>query len=289
MGWSFGGYAWLATVMLMLTACVGVADRQAADVVAVPASYELVEGAFAQVESRESLLHVIAQLEAYAARHAGHYASRARLANAYTLLGAGYSASGAAKARAYNNAMAAAEEAFETNGSYQLARLNGQSFAQRLDYLGDEQMEALEFWKTAMFYSFREASGPVAKLWRYPRLNQAVAIMQRQEVLDRQAMWGNNLMSWGIFYLAQPEWYGGDRNKSREYLAEAVAVTQRNIVPRWGRGKYFAVAMGDMKMFRDDLSWVAAQPLEALVGYRPWNRMLQNEARQLLAQSFPPG
>ncbi len=272
---------------VILSACASNPSNQGQRVVVVdsiPVTYSQALAAFDAADSHESLLLAIDALERYARAHPGDYASRARLANAYTLLGAGYTEGGSAKARAYDQAMDYALEAFNTDGTYQLARMNGKSFEEGLAFLDERQMEAMEFWKTAMFYSFREASGPIAKLWRYPRLKEAVAVMERQEALDRNAMWGNNLMSWGIYYLAQPEFYGGDREKARAYLAEAAAVSQRNIVPRWGRAKYFAVAMGDVDSYRSDLQWVAAQPLDELVGYRPWNLLLLREARTLLEQ-----
>ncbi len=269
----------------LFPACAGQPQGQRVVVVdSIPVTYPQALAAYDAADSRESLLLAIDALERYAKAHPRDYASRARLANAYTLLGAGYSEGVTAKAAAYDQAMTYALAAFNTDGRYQLARINGQGFAGSLALLDESQMEAMEFWKTAMFYSFREASGLLGQLWRFPRLKQAVAVMERQEAIDRNAMWGNNLMSWGIYYLAQPEWYGGDREKSRAYLAEAAAVSERNIVPRWGRAKYFAVAMDDVQMFRTDLQWVAAQPLAKLEGYRPWNVLLQREARALLTQ-----
>lgn len=97
-------------------------------------------------------------------------------------------------------------------------------------------------------------------------------------------MWGNNLFSRGIYFLAQPEFAGGDRDKSAAFLAQAIAVNQKNIIPRWGRAKYYAVAMQDRALFEADLRWVVKQPLNQLVGYPHWNRFLQREARQLLDQ-----
>lgn len=272
-----------AAVILLLTGCVAGQGQRVVAVDAISPSWDQVSRSYDAVDSRASLLEAIAVLERYADERQRDYASRARLANAYTLLGAGYSAGARDKADAYRQAMQWAEAAFMTDGTYRLARMNGKSFEEALQYLDLRHIEALEFWKTAVFYSFREASGILAKLVRYPNLKKAVAVMAREEALDRNAMDGNNLMSWGIYYLAQPEFYGGDREKARAYLAEAAAVSERNIVPRWGRGKYFAVAMNDRDMFVNDLQWVVAQPLEPLDGYRPWNVLIQREAAELLA------
>jgi tetratricopeptide (TPR) repeat protein len=274
----------LLMAMLGLAACAHCPPPPSTPADTPLVDYAQATAAYDSADSRESLLAAIHLLQRYAQAQPNDYASRARLANAYTLLGAGYSSSGADKAAAYRQAMAFAEQAFMTKVTYRQAREGGQSFEQALALLDQEQLEALEFWKTAMFYSFREADGIWAKLIRYPRLKQAVAVMQRIEAIDRNAYWGNNLMSWGIYYLAQPEFYGGDRDKARQYLAEAASVSQRNIVPRWGRAKYFAVAMNDPALFRADLEWVAAQPLDELVGFKAWNRVLLIEAKSLLAQ-----
>lgn len=277
-------YLSLIICILLLSGCAGNPGQRVVVVDSIPVTYPQALAAYEVANDRNAVLHAIDVLERFARANPRDYASRARLANAYTLLGAGYTECGSEKAAMYDKAMEYALAAFNTNETYKLARLNGMRFEEALEMLDARHMEALEFWKTAMFYSFREASGLIAKLRRYPRLKQAVAVMERQQTLDRNAMWGNNLMSWGIYFLAQPEFYGGDRDKARAYLAEAAAVSERNIVPRWGRAKYFAVAMGDVDGFRADLKWVASQPLDKLVGYRPWNVLLQREARELLAQ-----
>lgn len=241
--------------------------------------------AYRYADSYPSLKGAISLLELYAAQNPADYVSRARLANAYTLLGAGYSQTVAAKAEAYARAMYYGESAMMTVPAYKAARDSGASFEEALVHLGATQFEAMEFWKTALFYDFRECTSLLGKLSSYAGLRQAVAVMDHMEQINRQAMWGNNLFSQGIYYLAQPEFVGGDKQKAAEYLAEAAAVTARNIVPRWGRAKYYAVAMGDVDLYQQDLQWVQQQPLDTLLGYRPWNVFLQREAKALLTET----
>lgn len=279
-------------LMVVLSAGCGTAPvvTDAAASAATPVDLQEANAAYRYADSYQSLMGAIILLEAYAGQHPGDYASRARLANAYTLLGAGYSTAIADKQAAYAAAMRFGEAAMMTVPAFQAARARGEDFGTALQQLGEAQFEAMEFWKTALFYDFRECTGLLGKLASYARLRRAVAVMDRMAQIDREAMWGNNLFSQGIYFLAQPEIVGGSRSKSAAYLAEAAAVSALNIVPRWGRAKYFAVAMGDQALFRNDLTWVTAQPLDQLVGYRPWNLVLQREARTLLAtaqQYFP--
>ncbi len=282
--WPFVCLAGLLGVLL--SACVSNAVPPEPDSGPVEAvNFAEANAAFTYADSYPSLKGAISLLERYAQQHPGDYASRARLANAYTLLGAAYSSSVADKAAAYAAAMRYGEAAMMTDPDYKAAHDRGASFADALQALDEEHFEALEFWKTALFYDFRECTGLWDMLLSYGRLRQAVAVMERMEQIDRQAMWGNNLFSQGIYYLAQPEFVGGDKQLSAAYLAEAAAVSQRNIVPRWGRAKYYAVEMQDAGLFRADLSWVASQSLDKLEGYRPWNVALQREARLLLANS----
>ena len=242
--------------------------------------------AYEQADSRGDILIAIDLLKSVAAGNPGDYKSRARLANAYTLFGAGYARSSLEKESAYASAMYLAEQAMRTAPAFAKARDEGKELTAAVELLDASHIEALEFWKTALFYDFRECTELIDKISRYPRLKQAVAIMSRIEAIDRNAIWGSNIFSEGIYYLAQPEFLGGDRARSAELLAEAVAISDRSILPRWGRAKYYALAMRDYELFKDDLKWVVAQPLDNLVGFRPWNVLLKAEASSLLAN--PP-
>ncbi|MGB1581041.1 MAG: TRAP transporter TatT component family protein [Nevskiales bacterium] len=269
--------------MLGLTACGALPATQSLPQPGV--SLDKAMAAYERVESRADLLAAIDLLDTYAQQHPQDYASRARLANAYTLLGAGYAKTLREKADAYSRAMEVAEQAMMTSDAYAQARSGIGSFTDAIQSLDVDYIEAMEFWKTALFYSFREAQDPISKLLRYPRLRKAVAVMQHIDSLDRNAIGGSNLMSLGIYYLALPEFAGGDRQKSAEYLAQAAAVSERSILPRWGRAKYYAVAMQDKNLYQSDLKWVVSRPLNELIGYRPWNILLQREAAQMLQSS----
>jgi len=238
--------------------------------------------AYERATTRDATLYAMRLLKTYAQQNPGEYSSRARLANTYTLFGAGFSQSSREREQAYADAMAMAEEAMLTSPEYAAAREAGKRFTEALVHLDNRHLEALEFWKTALFYDFREATGLIAKITRYRRLKAAVAVMQRIKEIDRTAIAGSNLFSEGIYYLAQPKFAGGDIEKSRMLLNEAVDVGGGNLLPRWGRAKYYAVKMRDLELYKSDLQWVIAQPLGDLPGFRPWNHLLSRESEALL-------
>ena len=271
----------------VLTACAPSPVQSTLD--APPVDQARALAAYQQSETRQQLMVAIDLLQHHARQNPDNYQTLARLANAYTLFGAGYVRNASEKEWAYSRAMQVAEQAMMTSAHYAEVRRRNGGFAEAVKTLDSSYLEAMEFWKTALFYRFREAKGVVDKVVRYPRLKQAVAVMEHMESLDRNAIGGSNLMSQGIYYLALPEFAGGDRELSAQYLAEAAAVSNRSILPRWGRAKYYAVAMNDYDLYRRDLEWVAAQPIDELIGFRPWNVLLQREAAAMLSSAPATG
>ncbi len=246
---------------------------------------DLVSGlrAYAQSDNRDSLLHAIQLLEAYATTHPDDYESRARLANAYTLLGAGYTHKVLRKEAAYAAAIRYAEEAMLTvPGFAHVWRGRGIGFTLALQQLDHRHIEAMTFWKAAVLYDYEECTGSMGRVLRFAELRRAVAMMDRLAQIDRNVGDGNNLMAQGLYRFNMPEYLNGDLQLAEQLLAEAVEVNQRNIVPRWGRARYYALPAGDRELFRQDLRWVVDQPLDNLVGYRPWNIVIQRDARRML-------
>jgi tetratricopeptide (TPR) repeat protein len=242
--------------------------------------------AYSQADSRETVLAAIRQLERFAAAHPGDYTSRARLANAYTLYGAFYVQDVPAKEAAYTAALRYAEAAMLTvPGFAHVRQTRGVAFHFALQQLDHRHLEAMEFWKAALLYDYEECSGAMSKVLRYGQLMRAVAVMDRMDQIDRNANWGNNRLARGFYLYAMPAYMGGDVEQAQQLIGAAVQDNPRNIVPRWGRAKYVALAESDRELFKQDLQWVVAQPLDELVGYRPWNVAIQQDARRLLKQT----
>lgn len=272
-------------LLLMLAGCAG----KQSPVPGLPPKPVALTGAmeaYANVDSRKSLLRAIRMLERYALDNPDNYVSRARLANAYTLLGAGYTQDVPGKQAAYSAAVRYAEEAMLTVPGFAHLRENrGIGFELALRQLDHRHMEAMEFYKAAQFYDYDECSGVMGKLLHLNKVQRAVAVMDRMAQIDANAAWGNNRMSQGLYKLLRPDYLGGDQAQGLQLLDRAVADNPRNIVPRWGRAKYFAVQAGDRDLFKKDLRWVRRQALDELVGYRPWNVVIQREARSLLSRA----
>lgn len=239
---------------------------------------------YAQVDGRKSLLLVIRQLEAYAAAHPADYESRARLANAYTLLGVGYSRRIEAKEAAYTAAIRHAESALLTEpGFAHVWEARGIGFKLALQQLDHRHLEAMAYLKLALLMNYLECSGPLGKLADTVSMQRAIAIMDRIAQIDANAMSGNNRFTQGLYLFARPMVLGGDREAGRSIMKTVVHNNARNLFPRWARARYVAVETGQRRQFVRDLQWVREQPLDGLVGYRPWNLMMQRHAEAMLA------
>ena len=275
----------LSLVWLLLTGCAGQPPAEAPDS-SEPVTQVSALRAYAKADSRSSLLQAIRMLERYAASHPEDYESQARLANAYTLLGAGYTEDVSGKEAAYSAAIRYAEAAMMTEpGFAHVWGKRGVAFGIALQQLDHRHVEAMSFWKAALLYDYEECTGSMGKMLRYADLRRAVAVMDRLAQIDPNASWGNNLMTRGLYQLRKPDYVGGDVTAAKAMLDEAVKLNQRNLAPRWARAKFYAVLAGDRALFKRDLQWVAAQPLDDLLGYRPWNLLYQREARDLLKQT----
>lgn len=274
--------------LLLLAVLSGCAGQPVTQAPVANESIDLVSGlqAYAQSDSEESLLAAIRLLEGFAAAHPDDYASRARLANAYTLLGAVYRWEVAAKEAAYTAALRYAEAAMLTvPGFAHVRETRGVAFQFALQQLDHRHLEAMEFWKAALLYDYEENSGTMGKMMRYGQLNRAVSVMDRLDQIDENANWGSNRLSRALYLYAMPEYVGGDEARAERLIAAAIADNPNSIVLRWARAKYVSLPAGDRALFMQDLQWVVKQPLHDLVGYRPWNLAIQRNARYLLKNS----
>ncbi|MGB1579875.1 MAG: TRAP transporter TatT component family protein [Nevskiales bacterium] len=242
--------------------------------------------AYEQADSRDSLLRAIRMLERYAQDHPGDYASRARLANAYSLLGMGYTQDIGGKEAAYSAAVRYAEAAMLTvPGFAHVWKERGVTFALALQQLDHRHVEAMEYYKVAQFSDYEECKGAMGRVLGISQMQRAVAVMDRLAQIDENVSWGNNRMMQGLYKLRQPDYLGGDHVTAMYMLERAIQDNLQNVAPRWGRAKYFAVPAGKRQLFVSDLRWVVEQPLDQLVGYKPWNIVIQRDARALLSQT----
>lgn len=144
--------------------------------------------------------------------------------------------------------------------------------------------EPLFLWATAVFYTFRDVLGPIQRIQR--RADLSLARQAIQHIYDLDPQWGEGALpfSLGIYYLAVPTALGGDRILAANFMAEAVDRGPDNLLPRWGRAKYLAVALRDPQTFYQDLSWVVQQNWQETSGPELWRKYFHLDAQQLLRQ-----
>ena len=242
--------------------------------------------AYHRADSRDALLQAIRMLERYAQDNPDDYSSRARLANAYTLLGLGYTDDIGKKEAAYSAAVRYAEEAMLTEpGFAHVWKERGVSFSLALQQLDHRHIEALSYYRSAQFLDYQECKGAMGRLLDISQMQRAVAVMDRLAQIDPNISDGTNLAMQGLYKIRQPDYLGGDDVTAQYLLERAAQDNPRNIIPRWVRAKYFAIDAGKRDLFVRDLRWVAEQPLEQLVGHRPWNIVIQRDAKALLSQA----
>ena len=205
-----------------------------------------------------------------------------RTASLYLLLGAEYSGSRSEQKGWYREAADSAERALMQDKSFNTARIAGKTVPEAAEHIEEESFEALFLWATAVFYHFRDVASVPERILFSGRLKQAAQAIQL--IIQKDPLWdgGSLQFSLGIYYLSVPEAIGGDREKASKLMEEAVRISSKRILTRWGRAKYLAVSMGDKELFLEDLNWVIQQDLSTMEGPVVWNRYFQKDARRLL-------
>ncbi len=151
--------------------------------------------------------------------------------------------------------------------------------------LGPREMGAMNFWATGIFYIFRDCLGFFGRMANVNLMEKgAKGMLAHMDAVDLGWEEHASTFSWGIYYLVMPSSRGGDKARARACFERAVTLGVHRTLPRWGRGKYFYVAMGETAASRADLAAVAARDLDALDGNRSWNRYFKVEAAALLAK-----
>lgn len=207
----------------------------------------------------------------------------ALLANQYILFGAAYAVDSSEREQAYRTAMQLAARALYQNPEFRRQIDAGKDLWEAAETLQPEDLDAMGFWVTALFYWYKDCQGGLGQLINFRWIRRARLVMERMTQLDPE--WGHGLLhfTWGIYYLAIPEAVGGDRSLSEDYFRRASASGPTWLQHRWGRGRYFHVKMGNKALCRQDLEWVLAQDVHQAGGPYAWRAYIQRDARELLA------
>jgi tetratricopeptide (TPR) repeat protein len=204
------------------------------------------------------------------------------LATYHLLLGDGYSTGKANKIRNFKAALGYSERAMYTNPAFKKLVDQGTPVWQAVNSLSIQEMEAMLFWTTAVFYYYKEGLGVLGQILNYAWIKRARNVLEHMTDLDPDWNGGSIHFLWGVYYLSIPVSVGGDRELSAEYFQKAIETGPDWLLNRWGRAKYFHVKMDNPLQFKQDLQWVLAQDLQKTSGPYPWNAYFIKDARTML-------
>ena len=214
-----------------------------------------------------------------------NYPALCFLSTFYLLLGDGYTEDKPAKIPCFQSALNYAERAMYTVPDFKARIDRDEPIWEAVDALTKDEMDAMFFWTTAVFYYYKEGLGPVGQVINYSWVKRARRVLERMTEID--PAWGGGAIyfTWGVYYLSIPEAVGGDRPLSAEYFAKAIVTGPDWLLNRWGRARYFHIKMGNPIEFKEDLAWVLAQDITEAPGHFAWNAYFQTDARDLLDHS----
>ena len=236
------------------------------------------------IETPETARAAIRAWETIAAAQPDDPEAWIELASLHLLEGAAFRHRAKDRLKCYLAGLQACERAMATNPDFLKRIRQGQTVWEAAAALGPREMGAMHFWATGVFYIFRDCLGLFGRIVNVRLMERAKSMLERMDAVDPQWEESTSTFSWGIYYLAMPSSRGGDMTRARACFDRAVALGEHRTLPRWGRGKYFYVAVREPAAARADLSAVAGRSLDELGGNRSWNRYFQNEARRLLVE-----
>lgn len=250
---------------------------------ATPLSRADADTRFAQARDATAVREAIAGYAAALERNPQDAELLDNLADAHILYGAAWARDPGEKADWYRAGIRYAERSMATNERFRQKVAEGAKIGEAATELGPQQVRTMLLWVTGVSYYFKECLG-VRQVLHFRWMLRTRELMEHMLALDPDFGGGAVLFSLGIYHLALPPGVGRDLDRSREFLARAVAVSPTSLLTRWGRAKYFHVMTNDREAFRRDLEWVIAQSPEAPDNSLPWNLYFQRDARETLAQ-----
>ncbi len=200
------------------------------------------------------------------------------------LRGTSYTTNSSRKSDYFYRAMRYAELAMYTNPVFRARADAGSVPWEAADTLGAAEAEAMLFWVTALQYEFKEGMSLPSKIINIVWLQRALVFLDRIEAVAPEFGGGAVEFSKVICYIALPESRGGSKQKGDEYMQKAIVKGDGWLLPRWARGKYYYAIKGDVEKGRQDLAWVATQPLELYKDAYPWRIHFRNDARDILGK-----
>jgi hypothetical protein len=252
----------------------------------LPDEQELTDArhAYINADNAAALRSAIATMEDLLANSPGLESLRVDLAEAYTLLGAAYENSRRHKRDHFQTAQHHAERVLLSRPGFRQALEGGQRPGLAARQLTGEDVPAMVIWATATAYLFDEGLSSMGRVRHYRGLEDLRLFMERAYELEPEYEYGLVPFSLAIFYIATPQFAGGDLDRAARLMANAIETPGNSLMPRWGRARYLHTLTGDRQAKRSDLEWVLAQDARAADSPYPWNIYVQQDARRMLAE-----
>lgn len=213
----------------------------------------------------------------------GNYRALVDASTLSILRGTAYTTNASHKSEYFFRAMRYAELAMYTNPAFRIRADAGATPWEAADTLDAAEAEAMFFWVTALQYEFKEGMSLPSKIINIVWLQRSLIFLDRIEAVAPDFGGGAVDFAKVICYLALPESRGGSKAKGEACMQQAVAKADGWLLPRWGRGKYYFPIRGEDEKGRQDLAWVAAQPLDQYKDPYPWRVHFRDNAREILA------
>ncbi len=210
------------------------------------------------------------------------------LANQPILQATAYTSGRSEKRTLFLESMACCEAAMRLNPGFAAARDKGTPVWEACHTLGEEDMNAMLFWATAVLYTFREGMNLPEKVTHVEWLNHADQLLQHMETIDRSWNGGAIPFSRGIVKIALPRSKGGDKEVGLKWMDESVAMANDWMLCHWGRAKYGYPFSKNELQRRSDLQRVIALDAETPREEIYWRRYFQEDARTMLRSMGAP-
>ena len=242
------------------------------------------EHAYATAGDAAGVQRAIAGYQQVLAQNPGDYRALTQLSTLHILQGTAYLKGRSQQSAEFHTAMKYAERAMYTNPEFRAAMAAGRTPWEAADTLTAQQAEAMFFWVTAVQYDFKDGMSLPAKVINVGWLRYCQSFLDRIEKVAPEFGGGGVEFARVICYYALPESMGGSKALGDKYMQ--AAVTRGNaegwLLPRWARGKYYYEILGEKKLQRQDLEWVATQDPATVHDPYPWRVHFQQNARELL-------
>lgn len=240
------------------------------------------QATFAEAGDAAAVDAALAAYERVLAADPANYRALVDAATLAILRGTAYTSNASRKSEYFYQAMRYAELAMYTNPAFRVRADAGAAPWEAADTLGAAEAEAMFFWVTALQYEFKEGMSLPSKVVNLVWLQRALVFLDRIETVAPDFGGGAVEFAKVICYVALPESRGGSKAKGEAYMQKSVAESDGWLLPRWGRGKYYFPIIGEDQQGREDLAWVAAQPLEQYRDPYPWRVHFRDDARKIL-------